>query len=273
MLKLFERDIAAADQRLIVLAPANRAIPRSLKNVTQDSDERQDLIHEMQRLRGSIYLKDGALTRAQLTADGRHETPEDEKAWHILVTNENREVTGCIWYLEHESSPTIDDLRVRNCPLTTQDEWRDKLRAAVNNEVSRARHDRISYAEVGGWAVACGSQCVSAALLLILGTYSLSQIAGGALVLATATVRHSSAKILRRLGGSHLEGNGYTVPSYYDSRYDCEMELLRFDTRRPTAKYAGLVNMLKGRLADVQVIATDSREGYASSLGFENAAA
>jgi hypothetical protein len=45
------------------------------------------------------------------------------------------------------------------------------------------------------------------------------------------------------------------VPSYFDPKYNCEMELLRFDSRRPNVKYAGLIELLRDRLANVSVIA------------------
>ncbi len=99
------------------------------------------------------------------------------------------------------------------------------------------------------------SRCTSEGLVLALAAYSLGRIAGGALGLTTATVRHASSTILRRLGGSHLEAHGETVPPYFDARYNCEMELLRFDSRRPSAKYAPLIEQLKDKLATVPVIA------------------
>ena len=46
--------------------------------------------------------------------------------------------------------------------------------------------------------------------------------------LATATVRHSSASILRRIGGQPLEHNGEEVPAYNDHHYGCSMEIMRF---------------------------------------------
>ena len=85
-------------------------------------------------------------------------------------------------------------------------------------------------------------------LLLVLSTYSLSQMLGGAFVVATATVRHASAAVLRRLGGSPLQCDGGTVPSYYDPKYDCEMEILRFDTRKPSARFVKLVESIKEAL-------------------------
>jgi hypothetical protein len=113
----------------------------------------------------------------------------------------------------------------------------------------------MRFAEVGGWAVSKTARCTSEGLVLALATYSLGRIAGGAVGLTTATVRHASSKILRRLGGSSLEAFGSTVPSYYDARYGCEMELLRFDSRRPMARYAHLIERLKDRLADACVVA------------------
>ena len=80
-------------------------------------------------------------------------------------------------------------------------------------------------------------------------------MAGGALGLTTATVRHCSSTILRRIGGRRLEVDGMVVPPYYDPRYKCEMELLRFDSRRPSAKYADMIDRLGEKLASVHVIA------------------
>ena len=260
MLKLFEREINALKRRLVILSPVGATIPESFGNITVDDDEHRHFKHALQRFRGGIYMRDGALRRDQLSADGRHITPEDDHAWHVLLRDNDDQITGCIWYLEHDQSPRFDDLRVRSCPLASQADWKDKLRRAVASEVSRARRERIRYAEVGGWAVACQAQCVSAALLLVLGTYSLSQLAGGALVMATATMRHSSAKILQRLGGSPFEIDGTPIPAYYDDRYECEMELLRFDTRRPASRYADLVNLINRQLIDVSVVASEPAE-------------
>ena len=45
------------------------------------------------------------------------------------------------------------------------------------------------------------------------------------------------------------------MPSYYDPKYDCEMEILRFDTRKPSARFVKLVESIKERFADIPVIA------------------
>jgi hypothetical protein len=87
-----------------------------------------------------------------------------------------------------------------------------------------------------------------------------------------ATVRHSSSTILRRLGGSLLEVGGAMVPPYYDPKYRCEMELLRFDSRRPSAKYGGLIDLLGRNLANVSVIATVASVGASPAYDLGTAA-
>lgn len=260
MLRLLERNIATVEDRLVLLAPPNVAIPEYFTNARPDPAKHAAFVREVQRLRGSIYLQDGAVQRHQLTRDGLHQTPEDERSWHLLMLNSKQKVSSCAWYMEHEEA-RFETLRVRNCPLTSTDGWREKLRLAVEAELTRARENGLRYAEVGGWAVARESRCTSEGLLLALAAYSLGRLLGGALGLTTATVRHSSSTILKRLGGSFLEVGGSIVPPYYDPKYKCEMELLRFDSRHPSAKYARTIDLLGLKLANVSVVGSRSVAG------------
>lgn len=265
MLRLLERNIASVDRHLVLLAPPDETAPDVLRNVIVDQTRHRQLVREMQQLRGSIYLRDGAVERRQLAYDGSHRTPEDEKSWHLLMLNKDQRISSCAWYMPHDTaSATFADLRVRSCPLADQDGWRDKLWQAIESELARARRERIGYAEVGGWAVAPESRCTSQGLVLALAAYSLGALFGGTLGLTTATVRHSSSTILRRIGGAHLKISDAMMPSYWDPRYRCEMELLRFDSRLPNSKYAGLIDLLKRKLTDVSVLACRSE---ADALG------
>jgi hypothetical protein len=256
MLNLLERNVAAVGQRLVLLAPPASVIRGRYKNVRVNQRAHRTLLQEMQRLRGGIYLADGAIEGNDLSADGRHRTPEDDRSWHLLMLNGAGRISGCVWYREHENTVPSRQLRVRNCPLAQAAEWRSTLWQAVEGELARARRDGLRYAEIGGWAVAPESRCSSEGLVLALAAYSLGRIAGGALGLTTATVRHSSSTILRRIGGSSLEAEGVPVPSYYDPRYKCHMELLRFDSRRPAGPYSAAVDALERRLEEVLVVAT-----------------
>ncbi len=260
MQKLLERSIRCVDDRLVLLAPPKRLVPPAFHNVDDAPLEHAARLKEVQRLRGDIYYTDGAVARHELSADGRHQTPEDEKSWHLLMLNKEQEVTACVWYMEHAGNVKPNDLRVRECPAGLRKESSGVFWQAVAKELKRAKQDGLGYAEVGGWAVTKESRCTSEGLLLALAAYSLGRMLGGSLGMTTATVRHSSSTILRRLGGSPLESNGVLVPSYYDPKYQCEMELLRFDSRRPSAKYAPLVEMLKDKLATIQVIGRPAEE-------------
>jgi hypothetical protein len=254
VLKLLERTVASLDQRLILLAPT-AAVPRFFKNVEHDPARHLRLVREMQRLRGKIYLDDGALEPEHLTSDGLHDTPEDHKSWHLLMVDHRRRVTGCAWYMEHPSTVEVDDLRVRQTPLARSAEWCGKLRKGVESELRRARRECLRYAEVGGWAVSEQSRCTSEGLVLALAGYSLGRICGGCLGITTATVRHCSSSILRRLGGSPLAADGTPVPSYFDPRYGCEMEILRFDSRSPNPKFNDLIERLREQMASVSILA------------------
>jgi hypothetical protein len=254
MLRLLERNIRSIDQRLVLLAPSDVSIPDAFRNVAHDPDRHRQLVREMQIMRGGIYLRDGAVERRHLSPDGVHRTPEDEKSWHLLMTNREQHVSSCAWYLQHENTIAIDRLRIRNCPLAQEPESRRTLWRAVGSELAQAQRDHLHYAEVGGWAVTEESRCTSEGLVLALAAYSLGRLCGGTLGITTATVRHCSSTILRRIGGAPLEADGTAIPQYYDPTYRCSMELLRFDSRRPSAKFRAVIERLEEMLSIVPVV-------------------
>ena len=254
MLRLIESSVASIEQQLFLVAPRQVAFADVFNRVTVDPFRHKQLIREMQRLRGSIYLDEGNVKRHELTADGRHETPEDDKSWHILLTNGLGQIRSCALYLEHEDTASIQDLRVRHCPLIKNADWQGKFKGAVESEMARARCAGVRFAEVGGWAVQKERRGTTDGLMIILATYALSQMLGSALVLTTANVAHSCSAILRRFGGDYLRFEGTSIPAYFDPRYNTEIELVRFDSRRPSTKYASLVDIVKRKLANVSVI-------------------
>lgn len=253
MATLLERNIASIDQRMVLLAPPHAPVASLFPaSYCVDPGRHDDLVDQMQYLRGRVYLDDGALKPEQLTPDGRHRTREDERSWHLLMLDQHRRVSSCIWYLQHDAPTSIHDLRVRECPLTESADGR--LGRAVHADLARAKSEQVHYSEVGGWAVAKNSRCTSEGLILILATFGLSRILGGALGVATATARHSSAAILQRLGLSRFEVHGDPVRPYFDPKYDCEMEVLRYDTRRASPRYHDLIERMKPGLRNVSVI-------------------
>ena len=266
MLKALERNIASADSRVVFVAPSASSVSDMFRNVEVDGARHRELIRDVQRMRGSIYLKDGAVARHQLTADGLHRTEEDETSWHMLLLNKHQQVTACALYLEHDNTVTFDQLRARQCPLASQEEWRPKLVDAIESELARSRQEGLKYVELGGWAVAEQSRGTAGPLAVALATYGFSRRAGGALGMTTATFRHCSATILKRLGGSRLESEGVTLPPYYDKRYRCMMEMIRFDSRQPNEKYLGLIDQFRDMLANITVVTRPSAAEEAFNL-------
>jgi hypothetical protein len=254
MLSLLERNIAVLENRLILLAPPTAEIPASLTNVTENTAEHNRLVREVQKLRADIYVHDGAITPSDLR-DGLHQTPEDERSWHLLIRNREGDISSCAWYMDHETPATFDKLRVRTCPLGQDPERRADFESAVQGELERARREGLRFAELGGWAVSKHCRCTSEGLLLALASYSLGRTLGPALGLTTATVRHSSSTILRRLGGSYLRHGADIVAPYFDPHYDCQMELLRFDSRKPSPKYGEMIERVHQRISGVTVVA------------------
>jgi hypothetical protein len=130
---------------------------------------------------------------------------------------------------------------------------------------------QIGFGEVGGWAVAESHRGKLEPLRIILATYGLLQLRGGCTGIATATFRHSSATILRRIGLNSLSWDGAELPPYYDPKYRCDMEVLHFDSRFPNQKYRDSVSELTHALAASPVICRDSNRSTLQRVlqGFE----
>jgi hypothetical protein len=120
--------------------------------------------------------------------------------------------------------------------------------------MARARERKLGFGEVGGWAVAEGQRWTLEPVRIILATYGLLQLNGGCSGVATATFRHSSAEILRRIGLTPLQADGVPLPPYFDPHYGCDMEVLFFDSRFPNAKYRASVAGLSEILAESPVV-------------------
>jgi hypothetical protein len=213
----------------------------------------------MQRLRGSVYLRDGAIQQDELTADGRHRLSVDEYSWHILLLDGAKRVTGCLRYLEERQASRFDELWIRQSALTDCPVWGRKFRRAVEHEMEQASRKQMSFGEVGGWAVAEERRGTVDALRMVLATCGLFRLLGGCVGLATATVRHGSAAILRRIGLTPLTLNGQELPSYYDPQYRCQMEALRFDSDFPNVKYAKAIDELSDIMELMPLISCESR--------------
>src|ERR1700744_5366922 len=95
------RGISTSSRQMVLLAPSLSATSDFFADVTMCRDRHEDLIEELQELRGRIYLEEGPITEDELIND-RHQQPSDDRSWHLLILDKNR-VCGCARYLEHSN--------------------------------------------------------------------------------------------------------------------------------------------------------------------------
>jgi len=222
----------------------------------------------MQRLRGRVYLRDGAIQPCEVDDDGCFRMRGDEQSWHFLLVDDDQNVIGCARYLVHPNTVPFHRLRLSECAQARDHYWGDRVRGAVEADIRRARVRNQSYVEIGGWALSEEWRGTKAALEILVASYALAHLWGGCIASCTATVRHCSSSILRRIGGISMEWCGETVPAYQDPHYGCLMELLRFDSRSPVQRFVPLIDQLKSKLASSTVI-RDRKEQFAWSFPLE----
>jgi hypothetical protein len=246
------------ERSFLLLAPASARLEHFSGHVKHSNKLHAEFVASMQRLRGDIYHQEGAISAASLTSDGRHVQPCDDDSWHLLSLDRQKQVRGCARFRLHSNSVGYDQLGIRDAAIAESGKWGGKLRASVNAELEVARHAGFSYVELGGWALAGELRKTSEALNFVLASYGWSQLMGGALGVSTATQRNGSAAILRRIGGKPLQWDGVTLPAYFDQRYSCEMEVLRFDSREPNPKYAGYIEEVKEHISGLSVVCKEA---------------
>lgn len=247
-----------------ILPPSKTALPGGFRNVETDPKRYERLLASMQRVRGDAYVKDGAIRADELSADGRHSLPVDEHSWHVLSLDRAGQVTSCLRFLDESHASGFESLWIRQAALTQCPEQGSRFRNAVEREMVRARQMRMGFGEVGGWAVAETHRRTLEPVGILLATYGLLELLGGCIGVATATFRHASSTILRKIGLSSLAAEGVELAPYFDPSYGCQMEVLRFDSRFPSSKYAGWVTELVGILREAPVI---SRGGMSTAFG------
>jgi hypothetical protein len=243
----------AKQTRFVLLAPARRMPPGVFHNTQSDHQRYRSLLAGVQRFRGSVYRADGAIPASALTADGRHKSSADDRSWHLVSLDENGQVCACLRYLEESHSSGFDGLLVRHAAVSNSPAGL-QFRHAVEGERARAWRLGLRFGEVGGWAVDEKRRRTCESIRIILAMYGLLELLGGCIGVATATWRHQSAGILRRIGLTALECGGAELPPYFDPYYGCQMEVLRYDSRNPNPKYQEAVWEFASSLTAMPVV-------------------
>jgi len=240
-------------QSFSLLAPAVASVPSCFAAAESNPETYRKLLAKLQRLRGRIYLEDGAIESWQLMADGRHRAASDERSWHLLAM-EKEEVTGCARIQVYPPDVTFAELAVARSAQARSPVWGPALQRSVTAKLDCAQAGQLKFIEAGGWALTPELRCTTEALRIALGGYALGQLLGGCLGLSAATMRHSSASILRRLGGCPFMWKNQILPPYYDPVFRCEMEIIHFDSRAPNPRYRVRIGQLVEELRKTMVL-------------------
>ena len=247
-------------RRMVLLAPVS-SDPTCEDSAPGGANYRR-LLCEAQRLRAAVYIRDGAIQPYQMSADGRFIQSGDEDSWHMLVLASDGAVRGCARYRPYKPGTRFEDLGVFRSALAADKYWGPKLRSAVETMMNSARQRDLGFVECGGWALAEEIRCSTEAVRIALGMYALARRFSGVLGLTTATKRHHSSAILRRIGGHALRADGIELPCYYDPQYGCEMEILGFDSSAPNPKFEQQIRECEIMLSEASVV-------YPASAGAE----
>ena len=124
----------------------------------------------------------------------------------------------------------------------------------MEDTIRNSRRRNFHFVEVGGWALADAYRGTKAALETLLASYALSQLFGGCISTCTATVRHGSSAILRKIGAYPLSHLDQPMPVYMDPEYGCDMEVLCFDSQIMESRFASLVGEIKADIIATPII-------------------
>jgi hypothetical protein len=219
------------DVDLTVVAPSVAHVPEWLSNALVNDAMYQNMIDEIQRFRGNVYVHDKAIPASSLDKEGRHYSDYDYQAWHIIFRDRREDLCGAIRVgLVSCTDTDVEDLQVLRFLAKMPDDQRTPLEAAVRGFLGNCRLLQPSICEPGAWAVAEDVRKGRLAPVLAASIWSLLRVVGGASGVATATTRHGSADILKKMGGFDLILNGVPLVPFYDSYHACYMELVGFDS-------------------------------------------
>jgi hypothetical protein len=255
-----------AGVNLCLIASDTRQVPGSFSNVQENNRLHATLLREVQRLRGRVYVRDGAIPPSSLDSQGRHVSPHDNTAWHIVLREESGRVLGSIrvtLYCHADGPIPLDSLHVarllERCPASSRPDYL----VALTDFIGKSRQAMPCFFEAAGLVVAPEVRSPSVTPVIMASICSLSLAFGGAWGTGAATNRHNTAAMWKRYGGFPLPYGAGTLRPYYDDYHGCEMEILGFSTDRLHPVLAPTVSDIETALRSIPVITSSSTEHIA----------
>lgn len=198
-------------------------------------------------MRGRVYREYGAIA-AHLGPDGTHHDCLDAHSWHVLLQSGGGQVLGCARYRAVDTR--FGDLTVSRSALASSTRFGPLLKTVVESDLRCASEQKVRYGEAGMWALSPEVRHSAAAVNLALMTFVLAEYLGGGRGITTATTRHGSSSILRRLGGYH----GHNLPAYYEPRYGCNIEVIFFNSKALKERHAARLDKLRAQFQNIDFV-------------------
>jgi hypothetical protein len=244
--------------QLMILAPQGAGVSPSAVSVVRDKTMHASLLGEMQRLRGRVALREGAITASMLDSSGGHRMQGDEKSWHLLRVRNDGRIAGCARILVHPRDVTFSRLRIASSSAARCPIWARDVHHAVESELTHARLNRLAVIEPGGWVIDEDLRGSCEAVSIAIGAFAWAQILDDCIGFLTATSKHGSATILRRLGARNLQAHGQAIPGYFEKAWGCNAELLRFDTNSFNPRFEAALVSARRQLSTSLVFSAES---------------
>ena len=244
--------------QLMILAPQGAGVVPSAVSVVRDKTMHASLLGEMQRHRGRVALREGAINASMLDSSGRHRMQGDENSWHLLRVRNDGRIAGCARILIHPRDVTFSRLRIASSSAARCPVWARDVHYAVESELTHARRNGLAVIEPGGWVIDEDLRGGCEAFSIAIGAFAWAQILDDCIGFLTATAKHGSATILRRLGARNLQAHGQTIPGFFEPAWGCNAELLRFDTDSLNPRFEAALISARRQLSTSLVFSAQS---------------
>lgn len=184
-----------------------------------------------------------------MDAQGRHISAEDEKNYHLALWN--GELQGCLRVqFGQQSARPFTEYRVYDLVRRMPADLAKMYHTAIETFVALYRNQGCETGETGGWAISKSFQRNPATLALPLAGWSFSRIFTRQIRIAAATERNGSSNMLKRMGGWPLKLKDQELPPFFDYGYQCQMELLCFDSDILNPRFESVVRESQMLLED-----------------------
>ncbi|GAA4412991.1 hypothetical protein GCM10023187_40760 [Nibrella viscosa] len=237
---------------LSLIAPYAGALPIVASMPTTDAYEQT--IAEIQRFRGRIYVQDQAIPASALDRSGRHYTKLDYASYHVIIRNQEGAITGVMRIPTYVSGAAVWFLQLYHVLERMEPGQKALYSFAIQHFIDQSASKYPFIVEPGGWAVDRQISEKLTGTVLAASCWAFCQLIGGAVAVATATVKHNAADLLRMMGGINCL-QGTTNARFFDSFHQCELELIFFQSDKINPRFAAMVEAIKEQWQQREVVA------------------